>query len=125
VVKIKKINSIHYGGKVIGIGLTTMILIPGILLWLNTFCECRITVILAKILFVIGGGILSGFACLLHIELKQDKEIDKYYSGHRNVKIKLNDEKYECGACRNRAVRTDSVYCNMCGCKYEEMKAEN
>lgn len=116
--KIKKINSIHYGGKVIGMGLTMMLLIPGILLWLNTFCECRITVILAKILFVIGGLLLGGFACLLFVELRQDNEIDKFFAKHKNVKIEIKKEQYECGVCGNRNIRKDSTYCGVCGCKY-------
>lgn len=119
VVGMKKMNSINYGGKVIVVGLIIMLLIPSILLWLYTFWRCKCIVILAGVLFVIGMGILIGFAVLLFIELRQDKRIDKYYSEHKNVKIKLDNGKYECGVCGNRAIRADSLYCNMCGCKYE------
>lgn len=106
----------------IGIGLIVMLLIPGVLLLLNLFLKSGIVGILAIVLFVIGVLILSVFACLLTIELKQDSKVEKYYSKHRNVKIPLNDKACECGACGNRKVSLNSIYCNICGCKFENIK---
>lgn len=118
----KKINSINYGGKVIGVGLMSMLIVPGILQGLNTFFECYYISVIEKLLFVLGAAILICFVGLLLIEFRQDKRIDKYYSEHKNVKIKLANGKWECGACGSRSICTDSTFCNMCGCKYEDRK---
>lgn len=118
--KIKKINSIHYGDKVIGIGLVFMVLLPSLLLWMNGIFGYEFLKILAKGAFVIGGLILAVFACLLLIELRQDEKMNQYYSEHRNVKVPLKDGKYECGACGNRNVGADSTCCHICGCRFEK-----
>lgn len=116
----KKINSIDYGGKVLGIGLISMLLIPGILRWLNTLFESRYISIMGNVLFVIGAGMLICFVWLLLIEFWQDKRIDKYYSKHKNVKIKLANGKCECGVCGSRTISLESTFCNLCGSKYED-----
>ncbi|MBQ4282592.1 MAG: hypothetical protein IJB96_01535 [Lachnospira sp.] len=116
----KKINSINYGEKVIGVGFICMLIIPGILLWVATFFECYYIYVIANILFVTGAGVLMGFAGLLLIEFRQDKRIDKYYCEHKNVKIELASGRYECGLCGSRTIGVDSTYCRICGCKYKD-----
>ena len=118
----KKINSINYGGKVIGVGLVSMLIVPGILQGLNTFFGCCYISVIANLLFMAGTGILICFVGLLLIEFWQDKRIDKYYSEHKNVKIELTNGKWECSACGSRTICSDSTFCNMCGCKYEDRK---
>ena len=118
----KKINSINYGGKVIGVGLVSMLIVPGILQGLNTFLGCPYISVIANLLFMIGTGILICFVGLLLIEFWQDKRIDKYYSKHKNVKIELANGKWECSACGCRTICADSTFCNICGCKYEDRK---
>lgn len=118
----KKINSINYGGKVIGVCLMSMLIVPSILQWLNTFLECYYISAIANLLFLIGTGILLCFVGLLLIEFRQDKRIDKYYSEHKNVKIELANGKWECSACGSRTICTDSTFCNVCGCRYEDRK---
>ncbi len=115
----KKINSIHFGGRVIGIGLAVMLLIPGVLLGINYFLHYRLLEILAGGCFALGAVILLGFVLILRTELKQDKKIEQYYGKHKNVKIKLSGGRYECGACGNRAVAEEHTHCSVCGCKYE------
>ncbi len=117
----KKINSIDYGGKVIGIGLIIGLLIPGILLLLNRGKDNMGITALAIILAAVGVMIISGFMIYLCVELKQDKKINQYYSEHKNVKIPLADGTYECGACGSRAIRADSVACNACGRRFENI----
>lgn len=116
----KKINSINYGGKVIGVGLMSMLIVPSILQWLNTFFECYYISVIANFLFMVGAGILIFFAGLLLIEFQQDKRIDKYYSEHKNIKIELANGKWECGVCGSRAICAESTSCNVCGSKYED-----
>lgn len=80
--RIKKINSINYGGKVIGIGLIFMLLISGLLLLFYKILVYEFLNIIAKVSFVIGLLILISFACLLMVELRQDKKLDQYYCKH-------------------------------------------
>ena len=115
----KKINSINYGGKIIGVGLIIMLVIPGMLMLINILLNYEAILLISRLLFIIGAFILICFTVHLLIELYQDKKIDKYYSKHRNVKIKLNDGKYECGACGSRNIGLNDNFCNICGCKYE------
>lgn len=117
----KKINSIDYGGKVIGIGLVIGLLIPGILLLVNRYLQNRGVIVLAIALVAAGALIIIGFVIHLCVELKQDKKINQYYTEHMNIKIKLADGTYECGACGSRAIRADSVSCNACGCRFENI----
>ncbi len=115
----KKINSINYGGKVIGVGLIIMFVIPGMLMLINTILKHEAIWLISRVSFIIGAFILICFTMHLFIELYQDKKIEKYYSKHRKVKIKLNDGKYECGACGSRNISSNDTFCNTCGCRYE------
>lgn len=118
----KKINSIDYGGKIIGIGLIIGLLLPGILALVNRYLENRGLTMLATILAAVGVLIILLFFIHLCVELKQDKKINQYYSEHKNVKIMLADGAYECGACGSRGIRADSVSCNACGCRFEDVR---
>ena len=120
--RIKKINSINYGGKVIGIGLIFMLLISGLLLLFYKILVYEFLNIIAKVSFVIGLLILISFACLLMVELRQDKKLDQYYCKHRNIKIPIKAGKYECGACGNREVVKNSTCCGICGCRFGKMQ---
>lgn len=120
--RIKKINSINYGGKVIGIGLFFMLFIPGVLLFFYRILVYEVLEILVKASFGIGLLILISFACLLMVELRQDKKLDQYYCKHRNIKIPIKAGKYECGACGNREVAKNSTCCGICGCRFEKMQ---
>ncbi len=117
----KKINSIDYGGKIIGIGLIIGLLLPGILALVNRYLENRGLTMLAIILAAVGTMIIVGFFVHLCVELKQDKKINQYYSEHMNIKIKLADGTCECGACGSRGIRADSISCNACGCRFEDI----
>ena len=92
--------------------------IPGILAVLYFIWENAYALFVAKISFVLSGLILGLFFCLLMLELKQDKKIDKYFTEHKNVKIEIGDNTYECGACGCRSIRRDSTFCVGCGCEY-------
>lgn len=120
----KKINSINYGGKIISVGLIIMFVIPGLLMLVNTILNYDAVLLISNLLFIIGAFILIFFTVHLFIELHQDKKIDKYYSKHRNVKIKLNNGKYECGVCGSRTIGSNDNFCNTCGCKYEHIEAK-
>ena len=106
----------------IGAVLISMLIVPRILQWLNTFFECYYISLISKILFVLGAATLICFVGILLIEFWQDKRIDKYYSRYKNVKIELPNGKWECGACGSRTISTDSTFCNVCGCKYDDKR---
>lgn len=118
----KKINSINYGGKIIGLGLVIMLIVPGILAYLNTFFDSKVLHAAIIVLRALGVLLLLGFIVLLVIELRQDKKIDRYYSRHKEVKLELGNGRYECGVCGNREVLRESVYCNICGCEFRKEK---
>lgn len=118
----KKINSIDYGGKVIGIGCIFALGIPIILLMINQVVALKLISILIIASVAIGGIILAGFFIHLAIELRQDKKIDAYYSRHKNIKLKISDTYYECSTCGNRRLKVNSKNCDICGCRFEDIK---
>lgn len=117
----KKINSINYGGKVLGIGCLFLFLVPGVLFLAQKTCDLKILYKMAIVSVVVGGMIICGFLMYLAVELRQDKKIDAYYTKHKNVKIKIDEAAYECGACGNRKVKKQSSYCEICGCRFENI----
>ncbi len=121
-IAVKKINSIDYGGKVIGIGCVFALGIPAVLLCINQIAQLNCVLMLAIGSAVIGGIILVGFFIHLAIELRQDKKIDAYYSRHKNIKLKISDTYYECSTCGNRKLKVNSKNCNICGCRFEDIK---
>ena len=82
VMKMKKINSIDYGGKVIGIGLVFLALIPALLYGLNRLFVSPVVQTLMYISLVIGVVIEAGFGFVLLIEIRQDRIIGKYYESN-------------------------------------------
>lgn len=71
----KKINSIDYGGKVIGTGLVFLVAIPAMLYVLNCFLHSPVIQTLMTVSLMIGAIIEAGFGCVLLIELRQDRII--------------------------------------------------
>lgn len=122
IISMKKINSINYGGKIIAIGIIFMIAFPIFFMAINKIFLCSCFIKIAKLFFGLGAGILIGFMFFLFIELSQDKRIDDYYTEHRNIKIKLENGKYECGICGSREIGENSISCNICGCRYENIE---
>lgn len=82
---IPKINSIHFGGKWIGISFLVGGIIP-LSIWL-------IFHIFLWELCVIGGIILAGFVIMFAIEMHQDFGKIPYYERHLNETIPFNPEK--------------------------------
>lgn len=78
----KKINSIDYGGKVIGIGLVFLVLIPALLYVLSRFLISPVIQTLIYGSLCIGAVIEAGFGCVLLIELRQDRIISEHYENN-------------------------------------------
>lgn len=115
----KKINSIHYGGKILLAGILFGIFIPLVLVALSKIWNSNILQVMLKISFVLGMLILVLFFIHLGIEFYQDKKIDRYYSSHGKRKVFIADDKYECGMCGNRQVQETDIFCKLCGVQFE------
>ena len=85
----KKINSINWGGKVLGLIVFLDAILP-----------------------------ISAFLVLL-LELYQDKKIDQYYCLHRKGKKPLSNDSYECEQCGNREIKEADTYCKICHTHFE------
>lgn len=78
----KKINSNSYGGKIIGLGLIPLVLIPGIFWGINRFLNLKILSVLIAVSVGIGILIEVSFFIILMVELWQDKKIQEYYEAN-------------------------------------------
>ena len=116
----KKINSIHYGSRVIAVGLIFLVLVPVALWGLNQWLQNESLITAAYVSMSIGATIEIFFFVYLIIESKQDKKIDAEYQRHRKMKIPLPDGKFECGNCGNRNVSASDTGCIACGITFEE-----
>lgn len=94
----KKINSINYGGKVIGIGLIFLLLIPSTLYFLNLIVNCQLVQVIQIISAGIGMTIEVSFFIHLVIELRQDRIINQYYCNNpsSNVNPQQILDEYQC-----------------------------
>jgi len=113
-INLKKINSVNYGGKIILIGLI-LISVPMIL---YNFVQISFINLLLKISICLGSLILLSFFILLGVELKQDKELIKYYGNNKNTPVKIG-EFYECQNCGSRRVKPTDKKCSVCGIKFK------
>lgn len=116
----KKINSIHYGGKVLLVGALFLSVFPLGIIGLNLVLDSEILSVATKIVFCTGVLIIGFFFIHLIIEFWQDKKIEQYYASHKNVKIQIQGNGYECGACGSRNLKDKSKWCNVCGCQFGE-----
>lgn len=115
----KKINSIHYGGKILLFSGVIGILIPAILWLVNLGWNNPLVETLMRIALLAGLCIGCIFCIHLGIELHQDKKINQYYHVHSKMKILISDTEYECATCGNRQVHKSDTYCRMCGVVFE------
>lgn len=122
--EMKKINSIGYGGEVIGSGIMMAFILPGII-HILPFQNQLIKKGIAISLLIIGLSILVGIIVLLIIEGYQDKYLDHYYEQNRNIKCALTNGKYECMACGNRNLSLQDRSCPICGIYFMKEDHEN
>ena len=111
----KKINSIGYGGKILGCVNVFTLVIPGIMQAALFIYKSPILAVCMKISFGIGIFISLFFIGLLTIEFHQDKRMNMYYETQKNKKLNLGKGLYECQACGNRTVRSEDKNCSVCG----------
>lgn len=115
----KKINSIEYADKIIGLAVLFLILIPLLLYLAYSLFSLPILVLLAKVSLGIGGLIIIFLTVLLAIEFRQDKRMNKYYEDNKNVKIPLGNNLYECQACGCRQIKHEDRSCTVCGIRFK------
>jgi len=114
-----KLNSINYGGKVIGVVGLLMIGVPLALYGFHFALRplgvhMKIIPFLAKISLGVGGILLGVFAILMVIEFAQDRYLNTYYRRAKHHKVKLPDGYYECQSCGHQKVREADQSCPMC-----------
>lgn len=122
--KIKKINSIGYGHKIIAISAIFLVVIPGISYLLSYLFKVDGLVLISKVSIVIGLLILLFLFLLLKIEFYQDKKLERYFEKNKNTRLLLHNDLYECQACGNRKVKQEQKRCDICG-SYFNRENEN
>jgi len=115
----KKINSIWYGGTILGIGLIFAIIVPVIIYYILPVFSMKLDLNwVIRISIAIGILILLFFSIMLVIELNQDKRMNRFFEKNKYRKIELHDGTYECQNCGNRLIESDNTSCNLCGIKF-------
>ena len=115
----KKINSIGYADKIIGLAILFLVAIPILLYLVNLLLNMPILVILMKVSLSYGGLILIFLTVLLMIEFHQDKKLNKHFEDNKNVKLPLENGLYECQACGYRQVKHEQKNCIVCGIHFK------
>ena len=121
----KKINSIGYGGKILGASACFALLIPGAVELLMLVYKSPILAVFAKLSFGFGIAIALFLRVLLAVEFRQDKNCDLYYFSQKNTKLTLGEGMYECQACGNRTVKSTDRNCNICGILFKDKDGKN
>ena len=116
----KKINSIGYGGKILGTSACFALLIPGTIKLVLLVYKSQIFVVFAKLSFWLGIAIALFLCVLLAVEFRQDKNCDLYYEDQKNTKLSLGKGMYECQACGSRTVKSTDKNCNICGLLFKD-----
>lgn len=114
--KRRKINSIHYGGKILSSGVG----IEGLGLFLRGMVKNEFWNQVGSIVCICGIVILVGITLWLVIEGFQDRYWNQHDLAERNRKVKLGNGMFECQNCGNRKVRGKDLSCNICGCQFKE-----
>ena len=118
--KMKKINSIGYAHKILGLAALFLAGIPAFCYLLLCLFHIGVFSVIMRISFGIGLLILVFFAVLLTIELNQDKAINKKHIALKKTKLIIGNGVYECQSCGNRQVRAEDKECLVCGiCFYQ------
>lgn len=111
----KKINSIGYAHKIIGLAGLFLTIIPFCFYILHLIFHAVAFLIFMYISLAIGLLVLLFFIGLLGVEFHQDKKNDRQYIGIRKTKLALDNGFYECQSCGNRKVSGTDKSCGVCG----------
>ncbi|HEX2946672.1 MAG TPA: hypothetical protein VHT96_12030 [Clostridia bacterium] len=115
----KKINTIWYGTRILGVCGLFLIVIPmAAYLIFATFLKTEIMIAIIKISAIIGGAILLIFGVILALEFRQDRRINLQYNKIKYQKIQITDETYECQNCGSKKVKKEDTYCRECSTRF-------
>lgn len=115
----KKINSIGYAHKIIGLAILFLVVIPLCFYYLFLMFHVELFSTLICISIGIGLIITFFFIVLLIVELKQDKNIDRKYIKIKKKKLALGNGLYECQSCGSRQVTATDKNCGICGIRFD------
>lgn len=112
----RKINSIHYGGAILGSG----VVIGALGLSLRKVAKREFWHQVGLGIGTLGLILIVGMLIWLVIEGFQDRYWNQHDLEERNRKIKIDSHFYECQNCGNRMVREKDLSCSHCGCQFKE-----
>jgi len=115
---LKKINSIGYGHKIIGLAGLFLAVIPILFYFLNKIFQLYLFMVCMYVSLIIGFIIIFLFIILLNVEFYQDKNINRQYNTIKKTKLMLNNGFYECQSCGNKKVGKNDKNCDICGIKF-------
>lgn len=121
----KKINSIGYGGKILGFAVIFTLILPSIIKLIMLFYKNAILIIFEKVSLGLGIIVVFFLCGLLAIEFHQDKIQDLYYETQKNVKLSLENGLYECQSCGSRTIKSEDKNCSACGILFNNKDKEN
>ncbi|PHV70695.1 hypothetical protein CS063_09195 [Sporanaerobium hydrogeniformans] len=116
----KKINSINVGTKVLSIIAVFLIVLPICFFGMKQIGFIVLGDFLIKASLVVGSIITVISLILLIIELRQDRQLDKYFTNHCNTKLLLANSLCECQKYGNKLVRAEDTCCKICGIHFEK-----
>ncbi len=114
----RKINSIGYGHKVLGVAAVFLIVLPLCCHFFFALFRVELLNIMASASFGIGLFILLFFAGLLCIEFFQDSTINRQYAALRKAKVRTGNGMYECQSCGYRQIGAADKACPVCGVRF-------
>lgn len=114
----KKINSNHYGHKVLGSAALFLFVLPPCCRLLFSLFPVHFLKIIMSVSFGTGLLIAVLFTILLIVELHQDKVMNRKYAALKNTKLAVGNGLYECQSCGNRQVQKTDKECEVCGTKF-------
>lgn len=115
----KKINSIWFGSKIVGLGL--LILLAAFIFYIiYSITGEEIIKWLYIVSLIVSFIMFSAIVTILLIEFCQDKKINSYFHASRASRIMISNSMYECQNCGNQNVKLSDKNCNMCGIRFKE-----
>lgn len=120
----RKINSIGYGGKILGGAMLLSVGLPAGFGLVERLTGRPVWGAAAIVSACGGIGLFLFLLGLLAVELSQDKKLLAVWQSQGREKQKLKDGRQECPCCGNREIRESEGVCMVCGNRFEPENKE-
>lgn len=114
----RKINSIWFGSKIIGLGLL-ILLVSFIFYMIHLIAGEEIIKWLYIASLIVSLIVFSALGTVMLIEFCQDKKAKKHFHEIRATRIMISNYRYECQNCGNQNVKLSDKNCNICGIRFK------